>query len=669
MCGISAILAGRGMGSVELRARVSWMVEAQGHRGPDAHGVWSHDRVALGHNRLRVLDTSARADQPFTVAGEPDAPVLVYNGELYNFRALREELERHGRRFRTTSDTEALYHALGTWGADALEKLRGMFAFVYFDPRTGTLIAARDRLGIKPLHVSRVRAGLLFASECRGLLASGLVEPDLDRHAIHQVSRLNHPLGTRTGFAEISSVPPGTVLVGNVDGAIQERCYYRPSLAPVAEGRFVERARGLDEAFVRAVETHVHADVPVAVYLSGGLDSSGIVAEAVARARAPVAAYSMSFPGQPCDETQAIERFVAELGVEARLVPITETSFDEYARYVAHAAMPQLWTTDLSLMRLASVVRAGGQRVALSGEGPDELFAGYDTFRWMKLRRALAPLGVLRWLSRSPWVARLVGIGGWFQPDLSLLRLYAEAHDGAAREGLESRYGFYPEQLATWGMLRAGAPDLFDADFEAERPAFLEEEARSLATALRALRGPGATSPFRDNLLFEIGVRLPNWVLAMSDRMSAAHGIELRVPYLDDDFVERALRLPDDDRFRGLTGKRILREMHRGRVPARVRTGGKLPLYTPITEWVGSFFEDDRMRELLASAGDAMPGVFDARAVRRIAERVRLRRYGSMVEHLGTEWAFLLFLSTTILARDGQSLARGARARAIERVP
>lgn len=643
------------------------MVEAQGHRGPDAAGIWSDGRVALGHNRLRVLDTSERADQPFSNPGETDAPVLVYNGELYNHHVLRAELARAGKVFRTTSDTEVLYHALSVWGTGALERLRGMFAFVFYMPRTGTLIAARDRLGIKPLHLARVGGAVLLASESRGLLASGWVDADLDPLVVHQISRFNHPLGTRTGFAQVSSVAPGTVLTWNADGASRGHRYFRPSVVPSTEHDFAERTRRLDAAFVRAVGSHLQADVPVAIYLSGGLDSSGLVGEAVRRTRAPVATYSLSFPGQPCDETPSIERLVDGMAVESRFVTVSDTTFAEYTRYIEHAGMPQLWTTDLSLMRLASVVREGGHRVALSGEGPDELLAGYDVFRWMKLRRALEPLGILRWLSRSPWTARAAGVGGWFRPDVSLLRLYAEAHETAARDHLEGRYGFYPEHIATWGMLQAGAPDLFTSDYAAMIPGFIDEDARVLSETFDPLRrGETNVSPFRANLLFEIAVRLPNWVLAMSDRMSSAHGIELRVPYLDDDFVGEALRLPDGDRFRGLTGKRILRHMHEGRVPPRVRTGGKLPLYTPITEWVGSFFADPQVHDLLAGDSAGTSGIFDRRAVGRIAERVRLGRYDSMVERLGTEWAFLLFLSTSILARHGSATVHAARTRSLE---
>jgi asparagine synthase (glutamine-hydrolysing) len=651
MCAIAAIFTALGTRIPLASKRITLMTQAQAHRGPDGAGTWVDDVAALGHCRLRVVDLSPLADQPFRDAA-PTSPVLSYNGELYNADELRRELSLHGATFRTTSDTEVLYRALQRWNESVLDHIHGMFAFVYYDPKCAKVLFARDRMGIKPLVMAKCAGITLFASECAGLLASGLIDPALDPHAVYQIARFNHVLGQRTALAAASNLAPGTLyrldLATNQLNAVHTLPLALVPDSALSARSFAARARTLDAHYTRAVKQHLRADIPVGVYLSGGVDSSGLAAE-VAKHQ-PLTTYSLVFPRAECDESASIAQSMPTLAGTNHQVSISAICFDDYLRYVHHAEMPQLWTTDLALMKLARRARAGGHRVVLSGEGPDELFAGYDAYRWMTLRRRM-PRAVKSLLQHSGGFATKRLLGNWFSSDTSLLRFYLEEHARAERDGVEARYGFYPENLASWQFVPRLAGAVFGSAFDTGE---YEDE---VAGVLRSVMGGQAHSVQSANVLFDLAVRMPNWVLHMSDRMSAAEGVELRVPYLDDALVAYALTLPDTDRVRGLQGKRILRQMHKYRLPRRVRMRKKVPLYTPITEWISSFFDDPRFTHYVQQASP----FFARTAVDDLVTAVRTRKFASMADKLAKEWALLLVLSTNILSERWQQLAHSAQ--------
>jgi asparagine synthase (glutamine-hydrolysing) len=660
MCGICVIVCSRPTERAELQRTIDRMARAQAHRGPDRTATWVGDGVALGHNRLRVVDLDPRSDQPF--ARETGSPRLVYNGEIYNRHLLRRDLESQGVRFRTTSDTEVLYEALCRWGEGALDRIHGMFAFACYWPDRGLILAARDRMGIKPLQVARTTRGILLASEVAGALSSGWLDGQLDPEAVYQVARFNHLLGNRTAVRGIDSVGPGELLrIHTQSGAIETRRYWQLRFSRTSDDHGRRCAR-LDDAFRAAVRSHMDADLPVASYMSGGIDSTALAREASRAPGAKLCTYSLAFPGQPYDEAAMIDRVLETLDVDNRRVAMHAVSLPEYERYIRHAAMPQLWTTDLALERLADGVRRAGHRVVLSGEGPDELFAGYDAFRWGRMRDVLTRLGTLRLLERLPARFELSRSISWFDIDLAMIRFYAAGHREAERNGARDRYGFYPENIATWGLLEQQMKSALSGDFVAAWPRYRERE----ETSLRALFGPETRdcSHLQANLLFELGVRMPNWVLLMGDRMSAAHGLEMRLPYLDDGFVEVALELPDRDRLFGLDEKHILKAIHRERVPAFVRRRHKQPLYTPITEWVGSFFGDPGFEAHWSKPRFDEVGLFDHAEAARIADRVQRGRYRDLLDRLSHEWMFLLMLSTHVIESHLRSVVADARAEA-----
>ena len=661
MCGVSAIISTSTRPPYPLRRSIERMTRAQTHRGPDHSGIWLNEGVALGHNRLRVLDLSERADQPFTRSA-PGSPVLIFNGEIYNHRELRLELERAGVELTTHGDTEVLFEALARWGEGALERIHGMFAFVFLWPDRHEIVAARDRMGIKPLHWCRSDHGVLLASEVSGLLASGWVEPTLDPEAVYQVARFNHLLARRTAVQGVEAVAPGELLrIDTGTGRVSPRTYWTLRFQSGRRGRpYAQRRAALDTAFRSAVESHLVADLPVAGYLSGGIDSTGLAHEVSRNHRGRFRTYSLLFPDQPYDEGPTIDRVLRALEVENRQVALEKVSLGEYVAYIERAGMPQLWTTDLALERLAAGVARAGHRVVLSGEGPDELFAGYDAFRWMRLRGALEKLRLLPLLERMPPRLKLSKSLSWFQLDLAMVRYYASAHRRAKRRGMEQRYGFHPENVATWDLLVEEMRPAFRADFAARFEGYRRTEEEVLA----GLFGPETRnySHLQKNLLFELRVRLPNWVLLMADRMSAAHGLELRVPYLDDRFVEEALALPDRDRLLGMNEKHILKSIHRDRVPTFVRRRHKQPLYTPITEWIGDFFTDPDFESFWSRDLFEEVGLFDFETAQQVARTVAKGEYDHLMHRLTNEWMFLLMLSTHITQRRMRAIVTDARA-------
>lgn len=662
MCGVS-FLWRDGASDAELRARVQRMNEVQQHRGPDARGVIAADGAAIGHVRLRVLDLDPRADQPFRATGRTEA--LSYNGEIYNHLALREELLREGALLTTTSDTEVLYHALVRWGLEALPRLKGMFAFVLHRPDQGDVLMARDRFGIKPLHFALTARALAVASEAKGVLASRVVPVELDPEGISQVLRFNHTLGETTCFRGVSELPPGTSLrVSIPDLRVTQHRYWRPRLSPPRLASFDDRAADLDERFRRAVKSHLAADVPVACYLSGGLDSCGIAAEARRLAGDRLVTYSVVFPGASYSEEREIDRAARAMRVRNRKVAVESTTLDELAEYVLSAEMPQWWTTDLALRRLARHVAESGEKVVLAGEGPDELLAGYDAYRAMRLRRLLEPTGLLRLAGAGPlrdWVLRRAL--PWLRLDFSAVGFYLERHALSRREQLVRDNGFYPENVAMWDALTAGvgaggsigvgallSPAMSAAEGAArEREgAFLRREVGAHVEGLSVLAA---------NTYFEVAIRMPSWVLHMGDRMSAAHGLELRLPYLEDDLASAMLALPDGDRLRGLDEKHILKRVHRGRVPRHVREKHKQPLYTPIREWLAGFLDDPRMELHLSRARFEEVGIFDHAAGERLRRHLARGDFAGDLDRMTTEWAFMTILSTHLLDARMRELA------------
>jgi asparagine synthase (glutamine-hydrolysing) len=640
MCGLTAVLAPRAS-RASLERLIVGLTGRLSHRGPDhrAHAV--HGAVALGHTRLRVVDRRPEADQPMSFEGAH----LVFSGAIANHRDLRTELRRdHQVAFRTSSDTEVLLHALRVWGEAALERVEGMFAFVFHDARRARVLAARDRVGIEPLVWTRRADGaLLFASEAQALLRSEGVARGVDRLALGQLLRFNHPLGDRTFFEGIFALEPGCMLSADVERAepaIRRWWTLRMIPSRVDLGSAV---RDLDVRFQAAIRRAVDVDVPHGAYLSGGVDSSGIAAELLRQGHAP-RLYSLVLPGVPYSEEGRIDDFVASARVRTEKVAVSGLTLGDLVEYATRAEMPQWWTSDLALAVLARRARQDGTSVVLSGEGPDELFAGYEVYRVAPFRPLLVRAGAL--VGPSSLGASVVRrIVPWLDVDTSVARAWLASHDPSRAAHVADHYGFHPENLPLWESLEARRP-LAGRGFDdrnaraVERTYFREQLAPRMA-------GLGA---LERNLYFEIGERLPRWILHMGDRMSSTHGVELRFPYLDDAFVEAALRLPMSLRSTVLEDKRVLRRMHRHRLPRAVARRRKQPLYTPTGRWLGPVLADPSLERYWSRASFERAGLLDFEVCDAARARLAANHKPDAMTAMVDEWLFTFALTTAIVA-------------------
>jgi len=638
MCGLVAIVGPR-LAKDEHARLGARLTQALAHRGPD-HGehVVLGD-VTLGHTRLRVVDPTPLADQPFSFA---DAHI-VFSGAILNYRLLREELARaHGVVFRTRGDTEVLLHSLRVWGEDALPRLEGMFAFVFYDTQRHRVLAARDRMGIKPLvWAHRSDGTLLLASEAQALVRHGGIRRDVDRIALEQLLRYNHPLGEHTFFESVRSVEPGCALAIDVSTmTTASRRWWTMRLSPRSVS-VDDAAADLDVHFRSAMSRVVDVDVPLGCYLSGGVDSSGIVAELAQKKRGHL--YSLVLPGERYSEESHIDRATTFLASSTRKVRIDTLTLDDLVSYATRSEMPQWWTSDLALGALAREARRDGTSVILSGEGPDELFAGYDVYRIAHVRSLLSHAGSLFGAhpAATPLVRRLVP---WLDVDLSIARAWLGSHAPERQRQVLDHFGFHPEQLALWEVLTARQPVL------ASDPRYVDHERAYFRNRL----GPrfGDASNLEKNLSFEIAERLPRWILHMGDRMSSAHGVELRFPYLDDAFVEASLRVPSAARSTVFEDKRVLRRMHRHRLPKAIARRRKQPLYTPTRAWLPGLLRDPQLTRYWSRPVFERAGLLSFDACDLARRRLEANDKPDALTGMVDEWLFTFALTTSIVAVD-----------------
>ncbi|HKX17086.1 MAG TPA: asparagine synthase (glutamine-hydrolyzing), partial [bacterium] len=380
MCGICGVFGPHPAGPEALRTATIRMAAALSHRGPDDEGVWTEaaGRVSLGNRRLAIIDLSPAGHQP--MADAAGQIVLTYNGEIYNFRELRSDLAASGYPFRGHSDTEVILALYLREGIEMCRKLRGMFALALWDGRTRSLVLARDRLGIKPLYYTHVGGRWIFASEIRALRASGLVSARPDAAALAAFLRLGSVPGPTTAFAGVHELPPATVLVADETGGVAQRRYWE---IPAPEAVAPDAGVTADELRARladAVARHLISDVPLGVFLSGGVDSAAIVALMREAGHERVRTFSITFPDSEVDEGPDAARLAVRYETEHTAGEVRGADVaDDLDRVIA--AMDQPTIDGLNTYYVSRMTRASGTIVALSGLGGDELFGGYASFR------------------------------------------------------------------------------------------------------------------------------------------------------------------------------------------------------------------------------------------------------------------------------------------------
>lgn len=603
MCGIAGVLDLRGR-PVDLEAPRA-MAAVLAHRGPDGEGVWTGGPVGLAHRRLAVIDVEGGAQPMRSADGRR---VIVYNGEVYNFPALRRALEAEGRVFRTRSDTEVVLESLSAWGERAVERFEGVFALACWDTEARTLLLARDPVGARPLYFAETGGRFLFASEIKALLAAGLrAEPD--EESILQFLTFQDVIGERTFFRGVTLLPPGETLRVEADGRRARRRYFEVAFGrgPLPAEAYREALRERLEA---AVEAQLVSDVPLGAFLSGGMDTTAILSAAV-RARGARPAFCLGFEkgdATPeelfCDETSAARATAGALGCPLRTAALRRADFAARLPWILrHLDEPRLGVSDINdaAFRLA----ASEVKVVLSGGGGDEIFGGY-TYRYEPV--AAAP-------DARTARERLFGL-------LSLL--FAE---GAHRTHLEPTF---LDRVDPLGPRRAfeGLWDSLDA-----------------------------AAPLDRALGVDFRMFLPSFLL-LEDRLSMAHGIEVRVPLLDLGLVRLAAEIPGRWKVGGGVGKRILREALRGLVPDAVLDDArKIGFHPPVATWLAGP-NAPFVRRVLLSPRALARGYVRPASIERTVERYLAREGG----YFNRTWSLLALEVWHRLFIDGEAPEEVARA-------
>jgi asparagine synthase (glutamine-hydrolysing) len=595
VCGICGLLALDGAGPVDAGA-LDAMNATMVHRGPDSAGAFVDGPVGLAARRLAIIDLE-HGDQP--LSNEDGTVTVVQNGEIYNHEALRSALETAGHRFRTRSDTEVLAHAYEEWGPPFVERLRGMFALALWDARERRLVLARDRFGIKPLFWAEAGGALAFASELKALrLAPGFRE-DVDPEALDAFLAFNSIPAPLTIYAGARKLPPGHVLVRE-RGAIRIERFARPGPVPAADVRREDEATlaaELRETLRDSVRAHLVSDVPVGVLLSGGVDSSVLCALAAQESSEPVQTFSIGFQERSFDELD-LARSVAEryrtdhheLIVKpdaAELFPEIAAAFDEPLG--DSSALPTFL-----VCRLAS----SHVKVAMSGEGGDELFGGYETY--------VADLLSARGLGHAARLARpLVELLPTSSRRVSLEYRAKRFVRAAHLPPLERHHGwkeiFAPDVRAE--LLR-GRRDGFDP-LDVYRERYAETAGAEPLARLQDV---------------DLGIYLVDDLLVKTDRMSMAHSLEARVPYLDSEVAGLAMALPTAAKVRGWAKKRLLRRAAEPLVSKAIVTGRKKGFSIPAAAWLRGPLVPFA-REVLAPGRIADQGLLDPAAVTAVLDR------------------------------------------------
>jgi asparagine synthase (glutamine-hydrolysing) len=614
VCGIAGLVSYEGL-SPDAEARATAMRDVLIHRGPDEAGLYFDAHAALAHRRLSIVDLST-GQQP--LANEDGSVWVVFNGEIYNHGDVRHELEPLGHRYRTRSDTETIVHAYEQWGDDCVHRFRGMFAFALWDAKKRRLLLVRDRLGIKPLYWTVAGDTLLFGSEIKALLASGRIEARPNESALPELLSTRYISGSDTLFRGIHKLLPGHLLVFE-RGKVRIRQYWDVPLGaqadrsggPSPDGgsggianrqrrRVVDEFRALLEESVRL---RLMSDVPLGMFLSGGIDSSAIAALMAGMIDRPLQTFSVAFQDRAYNELEYARVVARAIGADAHEVVIDDNDFfGALPRLLWHEDEPIAHTSSVPLYFVSALARQH-VTVVLTGEGSDELLAGYGKY----------PRIAWNWRAGTVY-------------EHAVPRRLREIVSGRIVPVLPGRPGRYARR--SFLAMDRTAEAMFLDNFASIR---LDDQRRLLAGRLQASVNPAAAyasslasfnrpnghSTLLDRLLYaDIKTYLVE-LLMKQDQMSMATSIESRVPFLDHKLVEFAAALPDSWKLSGLTTKRILREAMRGVLPASILNRPKMGFPVPFGTWIRGKW-NGVARDVLLDRRSRERGIVDQQAVERL---------------------------------------------------
>ncbi|HEX8559468.1 MAG TPA: asparagine synthase (glutamine-hydrolyzing) [Pyrinomonadaceae bacterium] len=599
MCGIVGMvnLDGRAADAAVLGR----MNEAIHHRGPDEEGTYLKGHVGLAMRRLAIIDLKG-GQQP--IANEEQDRWIVFNGEIYNFRELKKRLEDLGHTFRTDCDTEAIVHAYEQWGADCPKHLRGMFAFAIWDERRRELFVARDRVGKKPLLYAKTPGAFVFGSEFSALLLHPAVGREINRAAIDDYLTFMYVPAPHTAYRDIRKLEPGHSLTLGADGGMKIERYWEPDFSKkisVTEEEAGERAL---ELLRDAVRVRLMSEVPLGAFLSGGIDSSAVVALMAEESSTPVKTFSIGFEEQDFSELHHARRVAERVGAEHHEFVVRPDAMEVLPTLVEHYGEPYADSSAIPTYYVARETRRH-VTVALNGDGGDECFAGYERYAAMRLSERYRRLpGVLR----EQVIRRAMEM-----LPISELR---PTRARKARRFLRAASMPPVERYLSWvGIVQQEMKDeLYSEGFGAEVAG--QDQSRWLRPWFARANGAGVVDAA---LLADTMTYLPNDLLVKVDIASMAVSLEARSPFLDHHVIEFAASLPENLKLRGLTTKYILKKTLQKLLPSENLTRGKMGFGVPVGHWFRGQMQGF-LRENLLSERASRRGLFRPEAVRRLVE-------------------------------------------------
>ena len=645
MCGISFIFDSNNESLADNP--IELMIGCLNHRGPDAQGSITKRHVALGHTRLSIVDIKG-GNQPMVSANGRFS--IIYNGEIYNYHELKNALEKTGIEFVSDSDTEVVLNSFIQYGKSCVGKFRGMFSFIIHDDETGELFIARDRVGIKPLYYAWEGKLLISASEMKAIFASGFVEPEFNIHSIANYFKYQFSVAPYTPFKNVYELEPGYQMTIRPGGSPQTQQYWvlefprEYEYEELDESQWEKRfAQELDDSIV----SHMIGEVPIGAYLSGGIDSATTTYLLNKHYENEVQSFTIRFTNAANDESEISRSIARHIHV-----PNTELIVEDerpggylniFEQAIYHLEQPQRVAVDIPHFMLSGLVQDKHYKVVYTGDGADEIFGGYDCYRQDMIR--------IWGNEKDNMEQREEFYLGHFRDSFAdqHMRMLLRLHEPHTQDATINKYGCYPVWYDTWHILDDVGEKLLSQHVKDQLQAGhqMEELIERMKPHLEERH------PLNQSLYIETKTRLPGWILWKSDRLSMAHSVEVRVPFMDHKLVEFAAQIPPWLKLNGMDEKYLLRKIMMPYFPEHPQSFKKRAFYTPIKEW---FFTAEKVTSLHAYLAKEVldkVGIFDAKEVHNMLDEITSKPvpcsnddYYSLMK---LEWGLMIVLTVQIL--------------------
>jgi asparagine synthase (glutamine-hydrolysing) len=632
----------------ERQSMIRRMVSSLVHRGPDAQHDLLRGNVALGHTRLSIVDIRGGTQPMVSTDGRY---AIVYNGEIYNYKTLRRELEQQGFVFTTESDTEVILNLYQRDEALCVHRLRGMFAFAIHDLTTNELFVARDRLGIKPLVYHWDGATLYGASEIKSLFATGHIAPKFNHDSLRNFFTYQFNIPPHTIFSEILELLPGHTLTLTPGNTPQIDRYW--DLQFPREGEYDDLSEDqwlaeFDGTLNDAVRSHMIGEVPIGAYLSGGVDSATTACLLQHYYPQDVQAFTIRFSNTANDEYPITRTIAEHLGLGLHPVFMNDEQsggfLDTLVDAIYSVEQPQRMALDIPLLMLSQLVRQKNFKVVYTGEGADEILGGYDCYRQDYIRQ----WGNVKTSQDERLNYYLRDFGNDFAEEH--LRMFARLHETSQQQETIDRFGCYPAWFDFWHILEDSTEGLFSEDFLRHSADHDSQMSRLISEVKPHLHG---LHPLNQSLYWETKTRLPGWILWRADRLAMANSVEARVPFLDHKLVELAAQVPPILKLNGLDEKYILRKLMMPKLPEHPTHFKKRAFYTPIREWFFTPQNASLLERFMSESKLLEAGIFNTQFVRQQLEQLTsLPAPANVNEYyrvMKLEWVLFLVLSIQIL--------------------